>query len=69
MARSLPVARSVEPPRAARRAPRGGSSGARALSMAAFDHAIVRFKRMLRGAKERLELACLGVLDVETAYI
>ena len=50
-------------------APRGGSSGARALSMAAFDHATVRVKRMLRVAKERLELACLGVLDVETAYI
>ena len=37
--------------------------------MAAFDHATVRVKRMLRVAKERLELACLGVLDVETAYI
>jgi hypothetical protein len=36
--------------------------------MAAFDHATVRVEPMLRVAKVRLELACLGVLDVETAY-
>ena len=35
--------------------------------MAAFDHAAARVELMLRVAKVRLELACLGVFDVETA--